>query len=60
MVKEIQILLTRLNFDPGPADGIPGERTVNAIREFQLAAGLDVDGQPTVELLAHMRTVMGE
>ncbi len=60
VVKEIQILLTRLNFDPGPADGIPGDRTVNAIREFQLAAGIDVDGQPTVELLAHMRTVMGE
>ena len=60
VVKEIQILLTRLNFDPGPADGIPGGRTVDAIREFQLAAGLEVDGQPTVELLAHMRTVMGE
>ncbi len=60
VVKEIQTLLTRLNFDPGPADGIPGGRTVDAIREFQRAAGLLVDGQPTVELLAHMRTVMGE
>jgi localization factor PodJL len=60
VVKEIQTLLTRLNFDPGPADGIPGGRTVDAIREFQRAAGLEVDGQPTVELLAHMRTVMGK
>ena len=40
----IQRALARLGYDPGPADGISGPRTRAAIRAFQAAAGLPVDG----------------
>ena len=60
VIAAIQRLLTRLNFDPGPADGIPGQRTINAIREYQKASGLDVDGNPSATLLAHLQQILGE
>ncbi len=40
----IQRALARLGYDPGPADGIAGPRTRSAIRAFQAAAGLPVNG----------------
>lgn len=56
-VRELQQLLRRLNFDPGPADGAIGKRTVEAIRLFQKFAGLDADGTATVTLLDEIRAV---
>lgn len=41
---EIQRLLSREGFDPGPIDGIRGRRTIAAIKRFQSANGLLVDG----------------
>jgi S1-C subfamily serine protease len=35
LVKDIQRLLVELGYRPGPADGIVGQRTRTAIREFQ-------------------------
>ena len=43
--KEIQIALKNAGFDPGTADGKLGPRTQQAVKEFQRAKGLKVDGK---------------
>ncbi len=43
-VKQIQCLLTYLGYDPGGIDGVDGQKTRQAIRNFQGAEGLSVDG----------------
>lgn len=43
-VTEIQQALAEAGFDPGPIDGAPGRQTISAIRAFQAANGLEVDG----------------
>lgn len=43
-VTELQRALQRKGFDPGPIDGALGRLTIEAIRAFQAAQGLDVDG----------------
>jgi hypothetical protein len=55
-VQEAQTLLAELGYDPGPADGLMGARTKDAIREYQKAAGLPVDGRVTRRLIAHLKT----
>ena len=42
--KQIQQALKELGFDPGPIDGVRGRKTIKAIKEFQTANGLVVDG----------------
>lgn len=54
-IRDIQTGLKNLGFDPGPVDGIPGTQTRDAIREFQKANGLPVDGWPTKELAAEIQ-----
>jgi peptidoglycan hydrolase-like protein with peptidoglycan-binding domain len=43
-VAELQGLLKVVGLDPGPADGILGSRTTAAVRAFQDANGLFMDG----------------
>lgn len=43
-VREVQSLLAAQGFDPGPADGDFGPRTMTAVIAFQTAKGLEVDG----------------
>jgi putative chitinase len=43
-VKVLQQTLQRHGFDPGPVDGDYGPRTESAVRAFQAAKGLTVDG----------------
>ncbi len=43
-VQMIQLALSRAGFSPGSLDGIFGSRTDAAVREFQRANGLQVDG----------------
>ena len=43
-VKTLQTQLNQLGYDAGKADGIFGARTNNAVRAFQKAAGVTVDG----------------
>jgi hypothetical protein len=43
--------LARLGYDPGPADGLYGERTADAISQYQHANRLPVDGRPSPQLL---------
>ena len=55
-VRQAQTLLAELGYDPGPADGLLGSRTVQAIREYQKAAGLPVDGKVSARLIESLKT----
>lgn len=43
-VLEVQKRLAELGFDPGPADGVRGRKTINAIKAFQKSKRLVADG----------------
>ncbi len=43
--REIQLALKAAGFDPGSTDGRLGPRSRTAIRDFQLAHGLEADGK---------------
>lgn len=43
-IKQIQSLLTYLGYNPGAVDGADGANTQAAVRRFQAAEGLGVDG----------------
>lgn len=53
--QEVQRLLTRAGFDTGGADGVIGPASRGAIRDYQRANGLSVDGVASAALLAHLR-----
>jgi localization factor PodJL len=59
LVARVQALLTDLGFDPGPADGVVGDKTRDAIRDYQNQLGLVVDGQVSTVLLSHLESVTG-
>ena len=50
-VRELQRLLTDKGFDAGPADGVIGTQTKQALRDYQTSEGLAVTGQPDRETL---------
>lgn len=50
----VQQQLTQMGFDAGGADGLPGSRTQSAIRRYQAAHHLPVDGYASPSLLAHL------
>ena len=54
--REIQQLLIDSGYNPGPADGLPGTKTINAIKNYQKTNGMRVDGQPSKSLLANLRS----
>jgi peptidoglycan hydrolase-like protein with peptidoglycan-binding domain len=56
----IQEELKLRGYNPGPVDGVAGRRTREAIRRYQAAAGLPVDGQPSPALLNHLKFVGGQ
>lgn len=43
-IREIQIALRKVGFDPGEIDGVWGRRTIAAVKAFQQAQGLEADG----------------
>ena len=53
-VSRVQAGLSRLGYNPGPADGVMGSRTRTAIEGYQRDHGLSVDGRPTVQLAQHI------
>ncbi len=57
-VAEAQRLLTLLGYRPGPVDGIPGPRTIAAIRAFEESAGLPRAGQITDALIAKLASAL--
>ena len=54
-IRETQRLLVELGYSPGPADGVMGSRTEQAIQQFQSSHGLSVDGSVSDVLLAGLR-----
>ncbi|THK40177.1 hypothetical protein EHS39_01810 [Ensifer sp. MPMI2T] len=50
-VRELQVVLSSLGFDAGVPDGWTGPATSDAIRAFQSAEGLPLDGKITPELI---------
>ena len=57
---EIEALLDRLGFPPGAIDGAIDQNSRNAIRDFQVTAGLEVDGVPNLALLDELRAARAE
>ncbi|WP_296697688.1 proton-conducting transporter membrane subunit [Thiocapsa sp. UBA6158] len=55
LVLLIQANLDALGFDPGPADGLIGPRTRDAIRGFQTDRGITPTGAITFDLLDRLR-----
>jgi hypothetical protein len=55
MIKQTQSALTLMGFDVGAANGQLNQATIDAIRAYQLSYKLLATGQPSEELLAHMR-----
>jgi lytic murein transglycosylase len=53
--RELQERLTRAGFDAGTPDGVVGRRTEEAIRAWQAARRLPVDGRPSPAILAALR-----
>lgn len=58
MVRDTELLLAKLAFDPGPADGVLDDTTREAIRRYQQAAGLPETGEPSKELLEELQDVV--
>ncbi len=59
-VREVQRLLTRLGYRPGPADGLMGRKTRKAIERFQKDRGLPADSAASAALLARLRSAAAE
>ncbi len=53
-VSRVQAGLARLGYDPGPVDGVQGEKTTIAIKTYQRDHGLLVDGRASLELASHI------
>jgi len=57
-VARVQQALTMMGYEPGPVDGMMGERTRGAIREFQRSIGVAETGNPDQAVLEQMlRTI---
>lgn len=54
LVAQVQEYLMLTGAYAGPADGITGPNTENAVKAYQAANGLPVDGRVTQSLLNHM------
>jgi len=57
-LKQIQILLRKWGLATGPADGLLGEKTRRAIRNYQELKGLPITGAPSDELLKHIENTI--
>ena len=57
-IREVQQALQRAGFDPGAIDGRMGRKTREALRHFQQAQGLTVDGRIGPQTIAKLKTYM--
>lgn len=48
-VRQLQLLLSYLDYSPGEIDGVAGEKTKSAVEAFQRAEGLAADGEAGVK-----------
>ncbi|MEO0329446.1 MAG: peptidoglycan-binding protein [Pseudomonadota bacterium] len=56
-IAQAQSLLTKLGFDAGPADGVIGDKTRRAIREFRAKTGLTVSETIDTEFMESLFAV---
>jgi len=56
-IKLVQATLSKLGFDAGPADGVMGQRTRNAISAFQRKIGMPQSGEVNAELLQVLKQI---
>ncbi|MEE8445931.1 MAG: peptidoglycan-binding domain-containing protein, partial [Alphaproteobacteria bacterium] len=54
-ISSVQSMLAEQGYDPGPQDGVAGEKTIAAVRRYQVWEGLLVDGRISPELAEHMQ-----
>jgi hypothetical protein len=54
----LQIALITLGYNPGPVDGFYGLQTISAVRAFQVANGLFVDGNAGDQTRTALRTAL--
>ena len=54
-VRQVQLLLTFLGYNPGDCDGVDGKNTRAALRAFQQAEGLEPDGIAGQQTQARLR-----
>jgi localization factor PodJL len=52
LVSKIQALLAEQGYDPGPADGVAGAKTKDAVRAFQKTIGVAETGEISKDLVA--------
>jgi localization factor PodJL len=52
LIRKIQVLLAEQGYDPGPADGVVGPKTVDAVRAYQRRIGQPETGQIDGTLIA--------
>ncbi len=57
VIAQTQILLSKVGFNAGVADGVMGQKTRNAVAAFQQKAGLPVNGQIDSEFLKALKAV---
>jgi peptidoglycan hydrolase-like protein with peptidoglycan-binding domain len=57
-VREAQTLLTKLGYDPGPADGSVGPKTRAAVAAFQESRGLLADGRVSAALIRELEMAL--
>ncbi len=59
MIREVQSILTRLGFAPGPVDGQIGSRTRDAVTAFQRELGIPETGEITPDLMEELSRFSG-
>lgn len=59
VVTAVQMVLSDLGYGPLDADGLPGGKTNQAIRRFELDRGLEITGRIDERLLAELERVLG-
>lgn len=53
--RDMQMILSRLGYEPGAVDGVSGKRTVDALKKFQQAKKIPVTGTLNPETIAQLR-----
>lgn len=59
LVYNIQLSLTKLGYNPGPVDGVYGQRTADAISAYEYNNQLPVTGQVSGNVYSHMKQMGG-
>ena len=59
-IQGMQRMLNQQGFNVGNTDGVVGEKTRTAIRQFQQKQGLTVTGEPNVETLKALGPYSGQ